>query len=266
MTATCEERHSTRRLSDGGRPGREIHYVIRGTDDDQEALDILQSTADLTFGSLIRTDCEVKEDQNHKSVWDGIAYYADPTQANSSPVDTGLTFSFDIGTVTKHVSHSLLQKVWVPAGMAAIDGHGLIGQTADSVTGADIDVPTMEIAFNAYMLADGVTPAYLSAVAGCVGRVNNGGFLGWPAGYLLLKGVAGTLRSTYYEIGFRFGIDIPATITVDTIAGILVPSWHVVTVRWVPDTSGDTLIQRAVAVFVDKVYDDADMTALGIGV
>lgn len=111
-----------------------------------------------------------------------------------------------------------------------------------------------------------VTPAYRGTLFNLTGKVNNASFKGLAAGECLFLGASGAKRgSDDWEITFRFAGSPNRTGI--TVGGISKKGWEYLWVRYadVEDTASNTLVKRLVAAYVEKVYEEGNFAALGIG-
>ena len=125
-----------------------------------------------------------------------------------------------------------------------------------------------------------MTPEYKGTLFQLTGKVNNAAFRGLAAGECLFLGASGTLHGTEstsgggtsedgdWEITYRFAASPNKTgITIGSITGIAKKGWEYLWVRYadVEDTTAMVIVKKPVSVYVEKVYDDGDFAALGIG-
>ena len=100
-------------------------------------------------------------------------------------------------------------------------------------------------------------------------KVNSGSFKGLAAGECLFLGASGSMRAGGdWEITFKFA-GSPNRTNI-RVGDITVPSkkgWEYLWVKYSEqeDTAAKAIVQRPVAAYVEKVYDDGDFGALGIG-
>jgi len=101
------------------------------------------------------------------------------------------------------------------------------------------------------------------------GKVNNASWKGFAAGEVLFLGVSGSKRGEDdWEITFRFAASPNRTnIQIGNITVASKKGWEYLWVRYadVEDGGSNTLVKQPVAVYVEKVYEEGDFSALGIG-
>jgi hypothetical protein len=264
MPVTVQERYG-RRLSTNA---AELHYLIRGTDDDATARNALLSNSPDVHDGLERDDTEVEELEG-LDAYLGIVSYVSP---DFQPPETGdSSFSFDTSGGTQHITQSLSTPGrYAPAGKTAPNYQGAIGVTATDVTGVDITVPIYQFSETHYLASATVTNAYKGTLFSLTGRVNSGTFRGLDPGECLFLGASGSKRESEddWEISFRFAGSPNKTNLV--IGDITVPSkkgWEYLWVRYAEaeDVAAKMLIQKPVAAFVEQVYEYGDFSAMGIG-
>jgi len=141
--------------------------------------------------------------------------------------------------------------------------------TNDSVEGVDITVPVYSFSETHYLADAVVTPTYRGTLFSLTGKVNNAGFKGLAAGECLFLGAAGSKRGADdWEITFRFAASPNRTgITVGTITGISKKGWEYMWVRYADaeDVAARAIVKKPVAAYIEKVYEEGDLSTLGIG-
>jgi hypothetical protein len=148
---------------------------------------------------------------------------------------------------------------------------GAIQFDGEQVNGAEIIIPEARWSETHYLADATVTASFRRTVRGLVGKTNNATFRGRSAGEVLFMGASGSKRgSNPWTLTYQFAESPNATnlavgpITVSSKGG-----WELL---WVYYTNQDTTIggvSRVVPVpkyaVVERVYDSADFTGLGIG-
>lgn len=278
MPITCVEKPDSRQYTEGD--SAELMYTIRGTADDGEALVSLKATAPTNFRGLVRQPPSVEPvyvdtTTPDASIWTGTARYA-PRQYQT-PETGDSSFSFDTGGGTQHITQSIATVARYPepanpGDPVAPDFKGAIGVTHDSVEGVDITVPVYNFSETHYLPASQVTSEYKGALFGLTGRVNVGAFRGLAAGECLFLGASGSRRGTDpdddWEISFRFAASPNrADFAIGDITGISKKGWEYLWVRYADaeDETAKAIVKRAVAAYVEKVYETGDFAGLGIG-
>ncbi len=136
----------------------------------------------------------------------------------------------------------------------------------------DITVPVYAFSETHFLLVSQVTLAFKGTLFSLTGKVNIAAFRGLAAGECLFLGASGSRRGTDanddWEITPRFaGSPIRTGISVGSIGGIAKKGWEYLWVRYADaeDAASNTLVKQPIAAYVEKVYEDADFSALGIG-
>jgi len=272
MAITCTENVDSRQYTEG--QSAELTYTIRGTADEGEAATSLKATAPLFFRFLVRQPVTVEPlriDTAHPDacLWTGTAHYA--LGEHQEPPETGdSTFSFDTSGGVQHITQSLATVAsYAPLGKAAPDFGGAIGVTHDNVEGVDIAVPVYTFSETHYLDDSDVTPSYKGALFSLTGKVNDAAFKGLAAGECLFLGACGSKRGAEdWEITFRFaGSPNRSGIRVGSITGIAKKGWEYMWVRYADsvDAAAKTIVKKPVAVYIERVYEEGNFSALGIG-
>lgn len=148
---------------------------------------------------------------------------------------------------------------------------GAIGVTKDGVSGCDVMEAAYHFSETHYVSApDGTLPdEYIQAVYDCTVKTNAATFKGFSAGEVLFLGARGTQRGLEdFEIDFRFAAKPNVTgLRIGSLGGIAKGGWQYLWVFYkeYEDTVSKVVTKVPRAVYVETVYDSADMSALGIG-
>lgn len=149
---------------------------------------------------------------------------------------------------------------------------GQINVTQDGTEGADVRIPVGGFQVTFYAPVATVTPTYRKTVLDMVGKVNNATFYGHASGEVMFSGVAGRQRNASdWELTFRFevspnqtNINIANLITVTEVEG-----WDLLWVEYFPKSKDifdpGKVITLPKEAFVERIYERADFSALGIG-
>lgn len=269
MPITVTEKFESRRSTTGDSPSAELGYTVRGTNDDLAARSAVESASPTTYDNLPRQAVSVEPvGPDH---WDATVRYA-PNQQSAPPQTGESVFSFDTGGGTQHITQSRATiGTYAAPGTSAPNFQGAIGVTADSVNGVDITVPVYQFSETHYLPAATVTEAYKVLLFTLTGKVNNNPFKGFAAGEVLFLGASGARRGTDpqddWEISFRFAVSPNVTgLAVGPISGISKQGWEYLWVRYADaqDTAANAIVKRPVAAYVERVYDTANLGAMGI--
>ena len=245
----------------------ELVYVVRHTSDDAAARTELLNAAPASHHGLPRDDAEVEE--LAQGLWLGTVRYAAPgSTADPAPVG-GSSFSFDTTGGTQHITQSLATVASHAASGSAPDFRGAIGVTPEGVQGVDITAPAYAFAETHVLDAAAVTNAYKGTVFALTGKVNSSAFRGLAAGECLFLGAAGSQRDDdAWELTFRFaGSPNRSNFSVGPISGVSKKGWEYLWVRYEDtiDAASQTLVKQPVAAYVERVYEEASFSGLGIG-
>ncbi len=270
MPVTVEERYRSRTVSGDE---AELVYLVRGTEDDAEARTQLLATAPMAVGALKRDSGTTRVEELHTGVWLGTVPYARSAMTQSLPATGDSVYSFDTGGGTQHITQSLATAgSYAPSGKTAPNYKGAIGVTAGGVEGVDITVPVYRFSETHILDDNDVTGTYKAKLYHLTGKVNAASFRGLAAGECLFLGASGSKRGgpsgEDWEISFNFAASPNRTnLTVGDITAIAKKGWEYLWVRYedAEDATAKTLVQRPVAAYVEKVYEEGDFSDLGIG-
>lgn len=275
MPIVCTENIDSRQITET--QSAELLYTITGTADEATAIATLKATAPTVLHNMKRQPVTVEPvhvdtTNPDKCIWTGTVNYA-PFEYQEPPETGDSSFSFDTGGGTQHITQSLSTVHRYAASGTAPDFKGAIGVTHDNVEGVDITVPVYNFSETHYLSAATVTTAYKGTLFQLTGKVNSGSFRGLAAGECLFLGASGSRRGTGpdddWEITFRFaGSPNRTGITVGPISGIAKKGWEYLWVRYqdAEDAIAKALVKKPIAAYVEKVYEEADLSVLGIGV
>ena len=270
---TLTEKIDSRESTMGERPSVTMHYVLDGTSDDLTAKTLLLAATAAEYDGLARDECTLEpifvDTSTGAGKWDCRVRYVAPEE--KEPETGESSFSFDTGGGTQHVTQSIATvSSHAPPGKTAPDFKGAIGVTHDNVDGIDITVPVYSFSETHYLADAVVTEAYRGTLFNLTGKVNNAAFKGLAAGECLFLGASGSKRGADdWEITFRFAASPNRTgITVGDITGIAKKGWEYMWVRYADaeDAAAKAIVKKPVAVYVEKVYEEGDFLAMGIGV
>jgi len=240
-------------------------YVIRGTDDEFEAYDELDTATADTAGGLIKKSVRINE-RLSDDVWAGEVEWGKMEQ----PETDDSSFSFDTGGGTSQIQHSLLTRSSTsPLRDGAPDFKGAINVTSGAVEGCQITIPQYNFQETHYVAASAVTAAYKATIFSLTGSVNNATYKGFSVGEVLFLGASGSLRQhDQYELTFKFAASPSATdIPIgDLITVPLKRGWDYLWVwyREGEDGEANQMIRTPLAAYVEQVYEEKNLTLLGI--
>ena len=267
MPAVAVERTVSREVANGDRPTAVLKYLVTGTGDEQAALTALATASPGAYNGLARTTWTAAPIGDGSDAWDGTVNYA---LVSSAPRPVGQsTYSFDTGGGTQHITQAKQHIHTYSLEATDPDLGGAIGYDGQDVQGCDITVPVYNFSETHYLAAETVTDAYKGALFALTGKVNSDTFRGCAAGEVLFLGASGTQRQgdNAWEITFRFAASPNATdLVVGPIAGIAKKGWEYLWVQYedYADNTAKALIKRPHRVYVERVYDLAAFSGLGI--
>jgi len=196
--------------------------------------------------------------------------------------------SFDTSGGTQHITQALDNvTVFTSAGRSpttvtsvgeykfpstAPSMNGAIGVDDGSVNGVDIVVPALTWTETYDVPHAYVTAAYIKAVAGLTGSVNNGGFRSFDAGEVLFMGASGSQEwddqkgNGPWNLAFKFVASPNVTgQKIGDITNVTKKGHQYLWVRYEDAVSSNQLVKKPKAVYVNNVYREGDFSGLGIG-
>lgn len=253
-------------VSGGDSPSDTVPWVVLGTDSSTMAKALVKAAAPAIFGTLLLQSVSVKE--TAPETWECQAKYG----ARKPPKEGEYKFAFDTTGSRQKITQSLqtIHK-YAPSGKTAADHKGAIGVTDHGVEGCDIVVPKFSWTETWQLPIADYGWAYSQVLKAITGRVNAATFRGFPAGQVLFRGGKGSASSkdpTLIEITYSFDqSDDVESQTIGDITGVAKTGWQYLWVHYTEehDTTADALARRPDSVYVEKVYDSADFSQLGIG-
>jgi hypothetical protein len=279
MAVTLTELVDSREWSGGSVT---FHYRLTGTSDDATAKTLLLSSSPSTYGSLVR-----EPEPSLKATW------TDSTTSNGewdcsvrfSPRATEIgqvSISGDTAGGTMHLTQCLSESgAYAPSGKTAPASKGAIGVGTDgqklTVEGVDIIVPVFKFTVTKVFAADALPN--LGTIFSLTGKVNSDTFtvtdtktritVTLAAGECLFTGAQfGSQRSDGgVEITYSFsGSPNRSNFTVGSITVTGKKGWEYMWVRYedAEDSAAKALVKKAVAVYVQKVYENGALSGLGL--
>lgn len=238
----------------------EIKFLVIDPVDKNSAMSAALAASPAVMGEAKRTSVRFDGFDADKNAEITVVYEDDSE-------DEEATMSFDCGGGTKHLTHSIEQKIVkgdVDAG-GAINWNGKYG---DEMQINGIDVPTAQLreTYTKKMKVSRLTTSFKRKVANLVGKVNSGTFKGWNPGEVMFLGMsyaAPEKKSTRVQVTFNFSIQVNETAN---IAGVSVKkngfdyAWAIQGAK----ADGTTTKIEPKAVYVDKVCEMASFSALGL--
>jgi hypothetical protein len=274
MAATASEQPNARQIS--GTSGH-IGYLVTGAATEAEARAAILDAAPATFGGLYLRDAAATVSEDAAGLWAGEATYGTPGGAKALAAGEvaisgtpggdfqvrrcATTLSGDLVLAcllatgfgrTTHMTHGFeLLGSYAPSAKTAPNFGGAINVTSAGVEGTDVPPGALNDAAATFTV--------------------NGLVLGaFDEGECLFRGLSFQNRADgLWELAWDFSAMASWTdLVIDTIEGIAMPAWSYLWTLYeeIEDGTAKTLVRRAKAVYVHRVYDAVDFTALGTGV
>ncbi len=240
-------------------------YIVRGTSDEFVAWSALEAATALIVGSLVKQDVNIDRRLGEYE-WAGSVKWG----MRERPETNDSTFSFDTSGGNQHITQSLLTVgAYAPPGKLAANYQGAIGVSDNGVEGVDVTVPVYNFEETHYLPVAFVDATYKLLVFALTGKVNSAAFKGFAAGECLFLGASGSLRKhDQWEVTYKFSAAPNVTgLTIGGgITGISKDGWDYLWVRYnnQEDTAAKKLVRRPESVYVERVYERADLNLLGI--
>ena len=225
------------------------------------------AVAPSTFEGMRLNSLSYRED-------DDTAHWLWTCDYNLSVPEGQLRWGFDTSGGTIRMYTSKNTTAYPATSRTAPDFKGAIGvkSTGNDTEpeGVDIVTPVLKLTATFRHPKNTINLAYVNAVAGLSGCTNNGAFYGYAAGELLFLGCVGELIPNIpTEIRYEFAASKNVTgLSIGDIAGIAKKGHEYLWVAFEADqdTSAKKLVQRPLAAYVERVYDEADFVNLDIGI
>ncbi len=270
MSISVNEAYASPQLSvDAEKGTAEIKFLVEGTDDPIAASQALAAAVATSYAGMVLQSLDITRRSDF--VFDGSARYG--TRERKKPGDA--EFSFDTAGGTQHITNSLSTSgKFAAAGETAPDFKQLIGVTADSVEGVDVQVPAFSFTVTRYMASGDLTTGYVSSLYNRTGCVNNdqvslnvdGVQLTFKAGELLFMGASGRKRGQDdWEVTLHFSASQNRdNFTVGDITISSKKGWEYLWIRYDDrvDNGAKRLVKVPVAAYVEKVYHESALSGL----
>lgn len=246
---------------------REIIKVVAGAPDEATAVNAALAETAL---AITQPSGRVLVFQSYGwEIADGDLVHVTIKYGTQKPPELGsYDFTFDTGGQMQKITQSL-QTVgkYAPAGETAPDNEGAIGFDGDTVEGTEILVPQFTWTETHYPPLSAITWTYADVLEALTGKVNSAPFRGRAAGTVRFDGAQGGKKDEQKgQLSYKFTRSPNATnLTVGSITGIAKEGWQYLWVRYKSAESQNRPIKKPAGVYVEKVYEAADFSALGIG-
>lgn len=271
---------TTERNPEGGRRLKAItmHFKLEGTDDDAYARAAVEGATASEYDGLVRGEIRVApkvvDSVTGTGTWDIEVDYIREEETEPE-VGAEPSYSFDTAGGTQHITQSLAtvarySKYGEGAAydfQKAINVSGLGDQ--QTVEGVDIGMGAFEWEETHYLPNTWVTAAYKGILFRSTYKTNNAPFRGMDIGEILFRGARGGKRGAEdWEISFRFAASENQTdVVVGDITVAAVKGWEYLWIYYEMTEHGTPkkLLSTPVCAYVEKLYQAADLSALGIG-
>ena len=258
MTAYIAERYDSRPSTEGDSPRIDLHYVVRGTDDEAEVRGLVKLNAPASYEDLDLVSIDTEPQGG--GLWYATARY--------ELIDFAGDYEFDTSGGTQRLATSLatLQRVALP-GYEAPNYQGAINVNDDRVEGVDITVPVFNFSETKYVNALNVTQAFKYNIFQITGRVNNATFKGFAKGEVLFLGASGSKRGRErWAITYKFAAS-PNVVNEPLGSGGLTVTKegreHLL-LRVDDDIHSHRLVKFPIADYVERVYLYGNRTVVGV--
>ena len=283
MAITATEQRESRSGKSSAGQASSVDYLYRVRSDSsswetvEDMLDAVDSAAPLSIvdpavssRTLVRGDVDWSFiGKNLMDVRMGyIDQQAKDNQTKPALGDYRISFSTTGGTVK--ITASLAQTKY-PAATAPDQGKSINVTPEGEVQGADVVEPRLKYTISYTIAKATVTSAYVKTLAGLTSKTNDATFFGFAAGEVLFLGADGTDGiNADPTINYHFAVSENVTgLELGTITGVAKQGHQFLWVRFENEEVGTGANKRILKtpkyVYVDTVYEDDDMSTLGIG-
>jgi hypothetical protein len=253
-------------VAGGDSPSVVLNWVVLGSDDDILVKALVRTYTPAIYDGLFLQN--VRATPTAPETWSCQANYG----PRKPPKENEYKFSFDTTGGRQKITQSLQTIArYAPSGKTAPDHKGAIGVTDHGVEGCEIVVPKFAWSETWQLPIADYGWGYSALLEAITGTVNAGVFRGKPAGQVLFHGARGSASTkdpTLIEITYMFerSRDVAAQVIGD-ITGVNKGGWQYLWVHYTEehDTTADALARRPDSAYVERVYDAADFSQLGIG-
>ena len=263
----CEEQFESRDRTEGADPTATLRYWAKFYQDDTDALAAVIAESPTEHDGLLRRGVGLKI--VGPDIWSGDVSYGKASKEEGS-----WDFTFDGSGGTQKFTQSLGTRSRTAIFGTAIDFGGAIGVAESGPEGVDFPIPKFSFTISYRFPSRFVNRAYGVVCGSLVGTTNARPFWGYAANTLLYMGPSGKFsgsmsagsRPMAVEIGHRFDFSRHMQVTV---AGKTVTKygWDYLWVRYIEkkDPSGKSRGPRPQAIYCEKLAEEANFAALGIG-
>lgn len=261
--------------SPGKESARKFDYMVTGTNDENAAISAVEAIAPATYtvstGILVPGDVDPRF-LGHEAWMISVNYISKEKkdEKEEKPPGEG-TFAWDTTGNTQHItiSKETLDSTSTSLTEAPFDFARAIGVNGDSIDGVDVVVPGLQLQIDWTLEQASVTMDYVRTIRDLTGTVNNATWKGWAAGELLFLGSSGkestngSVSATFYFLASKNtdAVDLPPDM-IDTLAK---KGHEYLWLYFRAEDDAGSIIRTPAFAYIERVYDEADFTALGIG-
>jgi hypothetical protein len=180
--------------------------------------------------------------------------------------------SFDTTGSTRHITQAEGERGYAILGQTPPAQSNAIAVDGNGVNGIDIVTPQLQWQESYDVPNAYINATYVRGLAGLTGTTNNAAFRGFEAGEVLFLGCSGSQEwdnekgSGPWSLSYRFVASKNVVgQQVGPITGVEKKGHEYLWVRYEDSVSGSSLLKTPKAVYVNKVYKEADFSQLGIG-
>lgn len=260
MPITIAERFKGR---GGDTKARQIKYLVRGTDDDQLAIDAIINSPDILTvwnGFPLRS---VVVEQLGDDIWEANVGYGEPSGTGDESITLGsVQYSFDTSVEMVKVTHSL--ETVSTYGSGPDFKQGINPKDDGTFEGVERPVPSSSFQFTFRPAGGTITEAYQRDVEAAVGKYNSALWRSRAAGEVMLWGVSGSIGTQEAPaISFKFRRKPNVSgIAIGDVTGIAKKGWEYLWVYAEKEEIGGKMVPVPQAVYVERLTETVDFASV----
>ena len=273
MAISISERATSRRSTMSESPSVDLEFVIDGTFDDFQVKGLMLSTAPSSYDGLPLTSISIQP-MDRPDLWEATATYAkrDKDGEDDADPEEKLAYAFDTSGGSTKITQALAQTRYDSGdeniGQAPNFNGAINVSSNNEVDGVDIVIPKLSWQETHTFPASSITTDWVRDLARNTGKTNEDSFRGFDPGEVLFLGASGTYSDKHVAVTYKFeaaenmeDVDIGLNITVEEKRGHDY-LWCYYFEKEDPDAK--ELVPSVGAVYVVKVYESFNFSALGI--
>jgi hypothetical protein len=181
--------------------------------------------------------------------------------------ESTLRIGWDSTGGTVRMTTSRGTQSYARSGVTAPNFQNAIGVRNGEPEGVDVVIPALKLNFTYKWPRNVIDLAYVKALAGMVGRVNDASWFTFAAGELLFLGTTGEIDPTApTEIQYHFASSANVTgLSIGQIANVAKGGHQYLWVSFDQAIDQSRIVQRPRACYVETVYGAANFSSFGIG-